>query len=225
MCASTLPQLHHQSLQYVLLHNIQIDDVTVPPVQVNVPSVQLPAVPVSAVDDTGLPATIDTIFSVPEDAAAQVTKMSTRITKSKHLSRDRCALEATTQTGDPNTIEEALRSPNSEGWKAAMDKELLTLTSHGTMTLVEFPPKGHRPLPPKFVFKTKTNDGVFASFKARLVVGGHRQIENVDFDPNGFFAPVVSIQGARMAIYGIRVCQRIYHSTCGCSISFCTVDS
>jgi len=126
--------------------------------------------------------------------------MSTRITKSKHLSRDRCALEATTQTGDPNTIEEAFRSPNSEGWKAAMDKELLTLTSHGTMTLVEFPPKGHRPLPTKFVFKTKTNDGVFASFKARLVVGGHRQIENVDFDPNEIFAPVVSIQGARMAM-------------------------
>ncbi|CAN0395059.1 unnamed protein product, partial [Ectocarpus sp. 13 AM-2016] len=66
-----------------------------------------------------------------------------------------------------------MSSPHREEWKGACSKEMDNLREHNAYNLVPLSsvPKGEKILGTKFVFKKKL-DG---RFKARLVVGGHRQ--------------------------------------------------
>ena len=73
-----------------------------------------------------------------------------------------------------------------------MDQEIQVIKAHGTfeeVLVTELPPNT-KILGSKFVFKTKTKDGILDKYKARLVVHGHRQIANIDFDPTVIFSPV-----------------------------------
>lgn len=89
---------------------------------------------------------------------------------------------------DPSTVEEAMQSDQWPQWQQAMQCEYDALVSNGTWELVKTPP-GVRPLPAKWVFKTKTRaDGSIERFKGRLVVGGHRQQKGVDY--NEVYSPV-----------------------------------
>ena len=99
------------------------------------------------------------------------------------------ALQATAASGgDPTTLAEALASENAPHWQQAMDDEIASLAANNTWTLEEAPP-GVRPIPVKWVFKTKRNvDGNVERYKARLVAKGFRQLEGVDFTE--VFAPV-----------------------------------
>ncbi|CAB1105209.1 unnamed protein product [Ectocarpus sp. CCAP 1310/34] len=83
-------------------------------------------------------------------------------------------LEETNQVIEiPNSYDEAMSSPQREEWKGACSKEMDNLRKHNVYNLVPLSsvPKGEKILATKFVFK-KNLDG---RFKARLVVGGHRQ--------------------------------------------------
>lgn len=90
----------------------------------------------------------------------------------------------------PKTWTEAMRSPVSRLWKAAADKEMDAIAAFGTYELVPRPTgTGAIVLPNSWVFREKLNpDGTVSQMKARLVVGGHRQREGVDY--NEIYAPV-----------------------------------
>ena len=93
-----------------------------------------------------------------------------------------------TSVMEPTTLKQAQESPQWSEWKEAMHEEYNTLIERGTWTLVE--PTNEQPiLPCKWVYKVKTRqDGSIERYKARLVAGGHRQVEGIDYDL--VFAPV-----------------------------------
>ena len=103
---------------------------------------------------------------------------------------------------DPQSVKEALQGPLAAEWQAAMDLELQVIKSHGTFqeTLLQDLSPTTKVLGSKFVFKTKTKDGVFDKYKARLVVHGHRQLPEVHYNPTEIFSPVAAIQTGRCAL-------------------------
>ena len=58
-------------------------------------------------------------------------------------------------------------------------------------------PDGANPIPSKWIFTVKTDSmGNVVCYKARLVAGGHRQIEGIDFTET--FSPTVSWNSVRL---------------------------
>ena len=96
----------------------------------------------------------------------------------------------------PTTYAEAMASPQCQEWKGACGIEMDTLQKYNVYNLVPLSkvPKGDKILDTKFVFKKKL-DG---RFKARLVVGGHRQEAGHDYGRS--YAPVCRIGSIRMVL-------------------------
>jgi hypothetical protein len=93
-----------------------------------------------------------------------------------------------TQLPLPQTLKQAMASPYAKDWAEATVEEWLSLVSNNTWSLVEREP-WMKVIPCKWIFTIKTHaDGTIERFKARLVAGGHRQIEGVDY--NETYAPV-----------------------------------
>ena len=90
----------------------------------------------------------------------------------------------------PKTYGQALRHPDADQWKRAIGEELASLyQDRQCWEYVVYPRNGTLLLNIHFVFKTKMRDGEVIKRKARLVVGGHRQEEGVDY--NEIFASVM----------------------------------
>ena len=88
----------------------------------------------------------------------------------------------------PKILKEAMLSPLAEFWIVALNAEMTSLLSHNTWTLVPYK-RGMKVIPCKWVFVIKTDaDGKPIKFKCRLVAGGHRQIQFLDYDET--YAPV-----------------------------------
>lgn len=99
------------------------------------------------------------------------------------------------QISDPLTVEEALSSANAQHWKDAMDEEYQSLMENNTWEITTLPP-GKRPIPCKWVFKTKTNEnGAIVKYKARLVVKGCSQKPGIDYTE--VYSPVVRYASLR----------------------------
>lgn len=95
---------------------------------------------------------------------------------------------AETTATEPTTYAEALKAPDADQWKQAMDEEITSLHQNGTWTLEDLP-QGIKPIPVKWVYKIKRDSkGNIERYKARLVAKGFMQQEGVDF--NEVFAPV-----------------------------------
>lgn len=76
---------------------------------------------------------------------------------------------------DPLTEKEALSGTNAKEWKEAMDEEYKSLLENDTWELTTLP-ANKRPIPCKWVFKTKTDEnGQIVKYKARLVIKGCSQ--------------------------------------------------
>ena len=86
----------------------------------------------------------------------------------------------------PTTYQEAMRSVDATQWKAAMDKEMLSLKEHEVADLVpiEKLPPGAKPIGSRWLYKVKAT-GVM---KARLIVQGWGQRHGIDCGST--YAPV-----------------------------------
>jgi hypothetical protein len=82
---------------------------------------------------------------------------------------------------DPITLDKAMRGPNPKDWQAALDYEISQLEKHGTW-VVEDLPKGQTAIPCTGVTRVKRGpDGEVQSYRVRIVAGGHRQVEGVNY--------------------------------------------
>jgi hypothetical protein len=98
--------------------------------------------------------------------------------------------------GDPITYRQAITSPDSEAWKAAMWEEINSLQRNRTWTLVKRP-KDANVIESKWVFKTKKNEhGQVVRHKARLVAKGFTQIYGIDYTDT--FSPVTRMASIRI---------------------------
>ena len=90
---------------------------------------------------------------------------------------------------DLPTLEEGLRSADSEMWKDAMEIELSNLIKRGTWEPAVLP-SGRKLVGHKWVLRIKReDDGSIKKFKARLTVKGYSQVFGIDFDET--FAPTI----------------------------------
>jgi hypothetical protein len=107
-------------------------------------------------------------------------------TAGHEISRDNAALAFALQVQVANPIlprsyREAMISPDAENWKEAIRAELTAIQENVTWIIVKRV-LGLRVLPYKWVFTLKTDDqGQITKYKARLVVGGNRKKEGIDY--------------------------------------------
>ncbi|RJE22712.1 hypothetical protein PHISCL_04928 [Aspergillus sclerotialis] len=72
-------------------------------------------------------------------------------------------------TIEPSSYEEAIRSPEAENWKRAMDAEIEDLIKRHTWNLVDLPP-GRKAIQGRWVYRVKIgHDNKISRFKARWV--------------------------------------------------------
>ncbi|UYV61341.1 hypothetical protein LAZ67_1004473 [Cordylochernes scorpioides] len=88
---------------------------------------------------------------------------------------------------EPQSLEEAVQSPEAMYWRKATEDELRVLQERGTWELSTLPP-GKKPISSRWVYKVKTNEsGNVESFKARLVARGFSQKQGIDFQENNAY--------------------------------------
>ncbi|GAA0151735.1 transmembrane signal receptor [Lithospermum erythrorhizon] len=93
---------------------------------------------------------------------------------------------------EPLTYKEAKQHSK---WLLAIEKEIQALELNNTWEIVDLPP-GHKPIAYKWVYKIKSKpDGSIDKYKARLVVKGYNQIEDLDyFDSFSLVAKLVTVR-------------------------------
>jgi hypothetical protein len=97
------------------------------------------------------------------------------------LSDDELAFHAA-DFAEPRTYKDAIKDPNWDNWKKAMEKELFDLQAQNTWSLADLPPD-KVPLKGRWVFKLKKNiRGDIEKYKARWVIKGFLQQPGIDFD-------------------------------------------
>ena len=94
----------------------------------------------------------------------------------------------------PNSVEEALRSPDADEWQKSMDYELDVLESRGLWSAV--PDEGQYCHDTKWVFKRKYADDLPIKWRSRLVLRGFRQRITEDYFET--FSPVLRKESLRL---------------------------
>jgi hypothetical protein len=88
----------------------------------------------------------------------------------------------------PSTLKQAMATKYARFWAEATVEEWLSLMGNNTWVLIDREP-WMKVIPSKWIYTIKTNqNGIPIRFKARLVAGGHRQTEGIDYDET--YAPV-----------------------------------
>ena len=98
---------------------------------------------------------------------------------------------------EPIGLQDAMRRPEWDKWKVAVDDEYNSLLENGTWSLVECP-AGRKLITNKWVFKLKSMPDGSTKYKARLVARGFTQVEGVDYKET--FAPVVRYTSLRLLL-------------------------
>nr|KAJ0211099.1 hypothetical protein LSAT_V11C400217220 [Lactuca sativa] len=99
---------------------------------------------------------------------------------------------------DPKTFSEAMDSRDVHFWKEAIHDEIDSIMHNNTWVLADLPP-GCKALGCKWILKRKMKvDGTIDKYKARLVIQGFRQKEDIDFFDT--YAPVARISTIRLLL-------------------------
>ena len=99
---------------------------------------------------------------------------------------------------EPATFQEALESPDSAQWTAAMQEEIDNLTKNGTWELVKLPPDA-RAISCKWVFRIKRDaENRPVRYKSRLVARGFLQRPEQDYRET--FSPVIRLESLRATL-------------------------
>ena len=101
----------------------------------------------------------------------------------------------------PNSYSEAIASPQSAQWKAAMETEIDSMKANRVWTLTDRQNlvSGQKVVGNRWIFKTKASaDYSSKRYKARLVYKGYRQEEGVDYHET--YAPVASLTTIRLLV-------------------------
>ena len=95
----------------------------------------------------------------------------------------------------PQTYQEAMESPESSNWKAAMEEEMNSLTENNTFTLSDLP-EGKNAVGGRWVYTIKESSTGAKTFKARYVAKGYSQVRGIDFQET--FAPTANLTSLRV---------------------------
>ena len=99
---------------------------------------------------------------------------------------------------EPQSLEEALRGPNSVEWNDALKYEISQLEKLGTWVIEDLP-KGEKPIPYSEVLKEKRGpDGRVETRHVCIVAGGHRQVEGVNYTKT--FAAAAKLPSVRCVL-------------------------
>ena len=99
----------------------------------------------------------------------------------------------------PQSIEEALRLPEKEMWRNAVEEEIANLERLKTWVVVERVPIGREAITSRLVLQKKLgSDGGHERYKARLVAHGFKQKPGIDFLHT--YAPLVSLSTVRLVL-------------------------
>ncbi|KAJ9567533.1 hypothetical protein OSB04_003499 [Centaurea solstitialis] len=118
-----------------------------------------------------------------------ITRKQSKSLSNPHLSTISVFLSQT----EPKKAHDAMKNPS---WIEAMQEELLQFVLQHVWDLVD-PPKEHRVIGTKWIFRNKTDErGIVIKNKARLVAQGYTQEEGIDYDD--VFAHVAIIEAIRL---------------------------
>ncbi|WCJ44212.1 Retrovirus-related Pol polyprotein from transposon TNT 1-94 [Euphorbia peplus] len=102
-----------------------------------------------------------------------------------------------TDSGEPESFQEASQVVDAEKWKFAMNDEMNSLLTNGTWELVELP-EGEKDLENRWIFRKKVEADGSIRYKARLVVKGFQQRYGIDY--TDVFTPVVKLTTIRLVL-------------------------
>ncbi|KMQ87798.1 gag-pol polyprotein [Lasius niger] len=127
--------------------------------------------------------------SEKEDKVIEEPRRSKRGRKPVELS-DYITYYAINEEGrtEPLTIEEALRGSDSQNWRESMESEINSLVKNKSYETVALP-AGKEVLKTKSVFTEKKDKAGKKKFKARLVIQGCSQKQDINYQET--FSPVV----------------------------------
>jgi hypothetical protein len=102
----------------------------------------------------------------------------------------------------PKSYRAALKTPEAEEWKAAVNTETTALDSHQAMEFIpEDLPPGATVVNSRWLLSKKFKaTGEIDKFKARLIAQGFTQKEGQDFDSNAISSPVVDASTIRLCL-------------------------
>lgn len=100
----------------------------------------------------------------------------------------------------PNTIEEALKTPQADKWLEAYESEMNSLTARGTFSgPLDKIPLNKSAVTAKIILDLKRGENnEISRFKARLVARGFTQKYGVDFEEK--FAPTIRLDAFRIIL-------------------------
>nr|POF25368.1 retrovirus-related pol polyprotein from transposon tnt 1-94 [Quercus suber] len=102
-----------------------------------------------------------------------------------------------TDGGELECYNKALQDENSSKWELAMKDEMDSLLGNQTWELIELP-VGKKALHNKWVYRIKNEHDGSKRYKARLVVKGFQQKEDIDYTE--IFSPVVKMSTIRLVL-------------------------
>ena len=110
---------------------------------------------------------------------------------------------------DPQSYTEAMKSPDAQKWREAIQVEYDSLLENGTWKVVDLPP-GRKALTTKWVLKKKLGpNGEILKYKARMVARGFQQVEGYDYTET--YSGVVKAAAYRLLFALMTLCEWTCH--------------